>query len=295
MRSGLQTYARHFPINRGKERLVSLLGKRLAPREGRLQTRLLKSNIRFTCDLNQFIQRHLYFFGAYERQACAIWTEYARNATLIFDVGANLGVYSLLAANANPCARIHAFEPTPEIFRIFRQNPELNNFRNIEINPVAVGKSNGTAVLHQCSGVDGTNEGMNFISKPSEVAVGSEMAVPVISLKTYCEEHDIEQIDLMKIDIEGGEYEALIGIESLIRRQAIKCIFLELCEWAANRSGHSTKDIKRFLADAGYRLYEVRYGKLLPLAIEGTNNISSAVAFSDNQALTNDELVINTA
>ncbi len=280
MRSSLQRYVRHFPVNTGKERLVSLLWKPLVPRDGLVETRLLKADVRLTCDLGQFIQRHVFFFGSYEREACELWVECAKRAAVIFDVGANIGVYSLLAATANSKARVHAFEPTPEVLTTFQQNVELNKLPNIIINAIAVGKQNGTASLHKCRGVDGSNEGMNFITENDGLQPEAEETVRLVSLNAYCETNGIEQIDLMKIDIEGGEYNAFVGAESLIRKQAIKCIFFGLSEWAANRNGHSTRDIKRLLLDAGYRLSEVRGRRLSPLGVAGSNNISTAVALA---------------
>jgi FkbM family methyltransferase len=291
MRSSLQTYVRHFPIDKGKTRLVALMWKRLVPREGSLQTRLLNEDIRFTCDLNQFIQRHVYFFGNYEREACELWSRCARSAKVIFDVGANIGVYSVLAAKANPQARVHAFEPTPEVLTSLQQNIELNNLSNITVNGLAVGKENGTAFLQRCTGVDGTNEGMNFIAPSEEVDCKSQIPVSMVSLETYCEQQGIQQIDLMKVDIEGGEFDAFVGAQSLIDRQAIKCIFFELAEWAASRSGHSTDDIKRLLADAGYRLFEIHSGRLRPLTTTGIQNMGSVLAVSEDCDLIDGERI----
>ena len=282
MRSSLQTYVRRFPVNMGKHRLVSLLWKPLVPASGPVDTELLNADLRLTCDLNQFIQRQIFYFGAFEPEACELWFRFAQRAAVVFDVGANVGLYSLLAAKANLRATIHAFEPTPAVVASFQQNVQLNDLENIALNPVAVGKTNGIASLHTCAGADGTNEGMNFVSENGAGDPNPEMAVPVVSLNHYCQTRGIEKIDLMKIDIEGGEYDALMGAESLIRRQAIKCIFIELAEWAANRNGNSTRDIKRFLVDAGYQLSQIQGRRLQPLSLEGTNNLGTAVAFTQD-------------
>ena len=85
----------------------------------------------------------------------------------------------------------------------------------------------------------------------------------------------------MKLDIEGGEYDALLGASNMLSDKAVKRIFFELVEWSANRNGHSTIDIKRLLLDAGYSIYEVRKGRLKPLARSGTDDVACAVAFAD--------------
>jgi hypothetical protein len=89
----------------------------------------------------------------------------------------------------------------------------------------------------------------------------------------------------MKMDIEGGEYDALLGMQGLLSRKGIGCIFLELVEWASNRYGHSTADIKRVLHANGYRLYEINSGGLKPLDPEGVHRgESNILAFADTPA-----------
>jgi FkbM family methyltransferase len=277
-RSALQTYVRRFPVSKGKQRLVDLLWKSLSTGSTALPTTLSQAEVQIVCDLTQYIQRHIYYWGSYEREACAIWMQRARSSRTIFDVGANIGIYSLLAATANPQAHVHAFEPTPEIIYAFRQNIQLNNLTNITVNATGIGKEDGCAVLRQCRGLDETNEGMNFIVEIAQEKFASDLRVPVVSLDNYCERQGIDQIDLLKMDIEGGEYDALNGATRLLRTQAIKCIFFELVEWSAARSGHSTTDIKRLLGESGYKLYEVSGGGLKPVRGESAESIACAVA-----------------
>src|SRR4029453_12669647 len=105
-------------------------------------------------------------------------------------------------------------------------------------------------------GSDGRNEGMNYICRESEAA--SDTPVEVVSLDNYCRANQIDLIDLLKLDIEGGEFEALLGAERLLAEKALACHFVELTEWAANRSGHSTREIKRLLLNAGYQIRQLQ-------------------------------------
>src|SRR5258706_1997858 len=125
---------------------------------------------------------------------------------------------------------------------------------------MAVGQFTGVGFLHDYTGSSGNNEGVNFVTLEQE---GSDTTpVSVISLDDYCAQRAIDHIDMLKLDIEGGEYAALLGAESLLKRKAIKLIFLELYEWAANRSNSSTTDIKRLLKEANYSLYQLHKNKL---------------------------------
>ncbi len=283
--STLKYYIRGFPVTKGKARILSLLWKPLSFGRYKRQTTLRHARVRMNCDLTKFIQRHLYFYGSYEEEYCRCWTALAGHARTIFDIGANVGVYSLLAAVKNPNASIYAFEPTCEMVDALAENIRLNNIQNIQINPVAIGRASGEGFLHRCTGNDGSNEGMNFIT--AEIAQDDDVTVALTSVEDFCRQQQISRIDLMKIDIEGGEYDALLGAQNLLRSQAIGCIFLELAEWAANRSGHSTIDIKRILLDAGYNIYQLRRGALTAVQLEEIHNGDNVIAFAQGANFTN--------
>ena len=132
----LYLYMRHFPIGRGKLRLLNSLGPAFWPGETVRQTTLKTARIKMACDLSRFIQRRLYFLGTYEPEQVTVWMKLAEQASVIMDVGANVGLYSLTAAAANPTATIHAFEPTPEMVARFQTNIDLNHIwlsRNLTV------------------------------------------------------------------------------------------------------------------------------------------------------------------
>lgn len=274
--SVLQKYARHFPLEKGKRRVI----KRAAPLWKGVDTKVTTlrfNNLKMRCDLSQFIQRELFFFGAYEVDECRLWIDKARHASCIFDVGANVGLYSLLAASENVRATIHAFEPTPILSDAIDTNVRLNGLSNVINNRLAVGDTNGEVYLNFCAGTDGSNEGMNFVTN-SKVQ-DNNVATQAVTLDEYCRTHAIDTIDLMKMDVEGGEYAVLMGARELLKNQVIKCIFLELIEWAAQRSGHSIQDVRQLLIENGYKIYALQGGKqaLFELGVEYEGNVIAMV------------------
>lgn len=260
----IYSYMRHFPLEKGKRRLLNSLGNSLIPEQPLRQTRLKVAGIQMECDLSRFIQRHLYYLGHYEAEQIAFWMQCARQAKVIFDVGANVGLYSLAAAASHPGAAIHAFEPTPELVERFRTNIALNQFDHNAVNAIAVGQQSGEIYLHYSGVKDGANEGMNYVSP--ETGRATDCIVPMISLDDYCQQQQIGSIDLLKIDIEGHEYNALRGAENLLRQSAIDCIFMELNSWAVERSGHTLSDIITLLSDYDYRFYEIHNDHLVEIS-----------------------------
>lgn len=274
----LKTYARSFPLNKGKRRVVSSAWKLLSFGEHQRETNLKGNDIKMSCDLTKDIQRQIYFFGGYEEELTQIWSDMSGESSTIFDVGANVGLYSLLAARKKPTALVHAFEPTPALVEIIKTNLKLNGLQNVVLNMAAVGQAPGQAFLHRCAGANQSNEGMNFVSQTGQDEF--DVATEVVALDDYCQQRGITSIALLKMDIEGSEYNAILGCQTLLQNKAIGCIFMELVEWDANRSGNSTTDIKKLLWKHGYQMYSLEHGKLTLITDEGIGETDNVISFA---------------
>jgi FkbM family methyltransferase len=185
LESALIAYARHFPLRRGKLRLVNTLWRRAAGESGFQREAVLRhGGFKLPCDISEMLQRQFYYFGTYflEDEILACWENQARSAQTVFDIGANAGIFSLAALAVNPSAKVHAFEPTPEIAARLRATVAMNGLSNLTVNEVAVGDHDGDATLRRWRGVGNNNEGMNFIATD-----GSD-GEPVLlaSLDRYC-------------------------------------------------------------------------------------------------------------
>lgn len=122
---------------------------------------------------------------------------------VFLDIGANAGAYSLWAASCGAGeTRIEAFEPDPELCASLRFNKDENSLTSITIHPLALGRREGEMSLVRGKG----NRGENHVR-----AAGAEDALPVrmSTLPRFLSEHGIERIDVVKIDIEGYECDAL--------------------------------------------------------------------------------------
>lgn len=249
----LLSYARGFPLRRGKLRVINALWRRVIRNNGTRRIATLKYGaFRIPCDLDQILQRQFYFFGTYlvEEDILRCWMNVAVGAKVIFDVGANAGIYSLAALAAQPDATVHAFEATPEIAARLREGADLNNLHHLYVHETGVSNRNGYAALIRCRGELGANEGMNFISANAN---DTSERVETVSLDRFCQKHSIGYIDLLKLDVQGHEYSVLQGAEQLIRSGQPKTIFMEL-NWAASHSKNcpAFSSIK-LLDGAGYQ------------------------------------------
>jgi len=243
-------YARAFPIRRGKLRVVDALWRVATGYKNPLRIANLKYGaVKMPCDLSEMLQRQFYFFGTYfvEEDILDCWREAAKGAKMIFDVGANSGIYSLAALAIEPDAIINAFEPTPEIAARLRETAKLNGLKQLHVHEVAVSSVNGHATLRRCRGDMGTNEGMNFID--ADLGGGGER-VSTVCLDQFCKRLAIRHIDLLKLDIQGHEHLALKGAEDLIRDGRVGTVFMEL-NWDTGATCGASESIN-LLEDAGY-------------------------------------------
>ena len=123
---------------------------------------------------------------------------------IIFDCGANIGLFTMHAAQ-NRDAKIYAFEPNPSVYGRLKKNIEINNLSNVSVYPLAIGAERGKSKLCWDSST--------LSGKISEsVSEGNNSAeIEITTLDHICSEHEVRFIDLLKLDVEGKEYEALKG------------------------------------------------------------------------------------
>nr|AQS28773.1 hypothetical protein [uncultured archaeon] len=128
---------------------------------------------------------------------------------VVVDIGANIGMFSLLAAKSAVKGRVYSFEPFSENFNLLMENIKLNNLENIVPIKGAVAQRNGTRKLYL---VKGKNFGGNsFEKKHWQADTSKTIKVETVTLDKFIRSYKIEKIDFLKVDCEGAEYEILMN------------------------------------------------------------------------------------
>lgn len=162
----------------------------------------------------------------FEPAELALVSRLLKPDSVFFDIGANAGIYSLLASKVSPSAKIFAFEPTQKTFGLLGRNLQLNGARNVTAVHLALGNFSGTATLNlNVAGKDGLNT-MGALSHPDTEAAGRE-TVPITTLDAYVGSAGIERVDLMKVDAEGAELAIFEGASGLLARPDAPVILYE--------------------------------------------------------------------
>ena len=173
----------------------------------------------------------------------------------VFDVGANIGTYTLRYARiVGPKGRVVAFEPVPDNRRILSWNVNLNNLQNVTVRSEALGDFDGKARLNLSHGPSAES----FIV---EVRKSGEIEVQVATLDSL----KLDRLDLVKIDVEGAELSVLRGAKSTLKnlrpRMQIEVHahhdeICPVCNWLADL-GYSTRLIHQKTIGAKYqKIYE---------------------------------------
>lgn len=167
---------------------------------------------------------------------------------LFIDVGANFGVYTLVASKlVGETGRVLAFEPTAESFSILRQNIELNHFSNVRAFQLALAQTRRKAWLNY-----GWDPVGNWLGKDPLPPGGNEgEEVQTETLDQLLEENGIDRVDAIKIDVEGAEELVLRGAMRCLTTQSPIIIF-EFNPDCAARLGLSPWGARDLLESVGY-------------------------------------------
>jgi FkbM family methyltransferase len=145
----------------------------------------------------------------------------SRSMDCVFDVGANVGRWSVAARDICPSASIHAFEIVPQIFDRLQHNTA--GFPSIVTNNCGLADSQGPVTVKF---FQDDSELSSLIDVPYDRA---SVWVPscTVTGDAYCERHGINHVDLLKIDTEGSELLVLRGLSGLLSRSGVDVIQFE--------------------------------------------------------------------
>lgn len=218
-----------------------------------------REGVKYKVDLSQVVDHYLYY--GYDESSFDSVLKELKDASVIFDIGANIGTTALYFASMNPKANIFAFEPHPDTFKRIEENIKLNPFSNVSLNNLGLGESKQTLKLYE---VNENNAGMNRILSEEKELPYKE--IKINSLDDFCEEKAVTNIDFVKIDVEGYEYAVLEGGASMFKKSK-PILVIELDDLNLRENNKSAKQLIDLLFSFGYKeIY--RASNLQPITAE---------------------------
>ena len=219
-----------------KERIVAILGG-------------LSKGLKM--DLNLQTEK-AYWLGTYETRVQALLREVIKPHSVVYDIGAHIGFFSLITANLTGSqGRVFAFEPSSENLQRLRRNIGLNKMTWIYPVPVAVCSQTGTGQFECAS----NHSSMGRLQIPKQDYQKSCFA-PTITLDNFVFQHNYSPPDVIKVDIEGGEGRAMAGARKVLAK--FKPVII--CELHGHKSSQQAWGV---LQRANYEIYDLRGRRLM--------------------------------
>jgi FkbM family methyltransferase len=240
---------------RGKTRLARLALRRFLNAEmARIPDRF--GNVLHVPSLEEPISIGLFAFGVYEPDTLGAILQHLHPSGVFVDVGANVGALALPVAANRPGAQIICVEADPQIISLLRRNVTENGRSNIRIVNCLAGPIDDPQV--------------SFYRAPTAKfgmgSIGPQFGASPVKLtqRTLDEVLDklaIDDVDVVKLDIEGAEFGALQGLSRRLTSLHPPAIVFEFADWAETRvAGQAAGSAQQFLFLLGYCLFPLARG-----------------------------------
>ena len=198
-----------------------------------------------------------------ERAELIFYIKYIRQGMTVFDVGANVGRLTVLFSDlVGPEGRVFAFEAASPAYNRLSSVCTATGLTNVSLNHLALTDQEGRAFLNVydddhlgwCTMADRPLNDYGIDVQP----VGRE-AVTATTIDAYSSLKSIDVVHLLKIDVEGAEYQVLLGAQRMLREHRIKCCLFEFGATTFD-NGNNPEEIVSYLASVGYKIRNVVWG-----------------------------------
>lgn len=198
-----------------------------------------------------------------ERAEWTFYTKYLREGMVVFDVGAYIGELTLLFSRfVGVQGQVHAFEAGSVNFSRLQTVCQSAGRKNINLNHAALADKQGIIKLHV---YDDEHLSWNSLAaRPLHKygihiqSVGTE-DIQATTIDAFCEKNEIARIDLLKLDVEGAEYQVLLGARHMLEEKRIRCCVFEFGATTFDM-GNSPEVIEEYWAGLGYKLRNIVRG-----------------------------------
>jgi FkbM family methyltransferase len=237
----------------------------------------LEDGLRISVNTASAFEWDLFFYGPnkFEPQIRSLLRRSIRPGHAAIDVGANIGIHTLVMARAAASGPVLACEPNPSACARLSSNVTLNRLRNVIIRPTAVSDRCGTATLFMPLDEERLQAWASLQHNEDDpyLAHVRSLEVPVITIDELVDRAYLHDIDVIKIDVEGMEGAVMQGARRVLRRWHPLLLFEYTPTWWA-QAGYVLEDVLDDLRHLGYR-------RFLTLTNEGCRELSGSPSTTD--------------
>jgi len=195
--------------------------------------------------------------GIYEKVETNLVKNEIKNGQVVLDIGANIGYYTLIfAKEVGNEGHVFAFEPESNNFNLLKKNVEINGYKNVTFEKIAVSNMNGKTKLYISEG-----PGRHRIY-PSVTCTKNYVSVNMMKLDDYFQSNYLsDKISFIKIDVEGSELQVLEGMTILLTKNKKLKILLEFSPYNIKDSKNEPRELLNFLTQRGFKIYFINQQK----------------------------------
>jgi FkbM family methyltransferase len=201
------------------------------------------------------LNRTLLLRGAYEPDAAAAFHQALAPGMTVFDIGANIGYYTVLAADAvGAQGLVCVFEPDPRNLAVLERNLRLRPGCKVMVARQAVGAIEGSLPFF----LNVADSSVNSMALDNAVVTDTSTAyqaatVPCTTLDGFVRQHALPRPDVIKIDVQGAEMLVFAGATEVLSEPKLK-LFLEFWPFGLRQLGTEPADLLHFLLAQGFTL-----------------------------------------
>lgn len=203
------------------------------------------------------LDRDIIINGYYDESLHSLLEKKIKPNSTVFDIGANIGEVSLhMAYLVGSGGRVYAFEPAPSLYLRLTDNISVNNFQErILVSRVALSNKSGYQSF-AVAAEDQENQGMGSLINMQNDVVSHTITVQTQTLDSFVKEFGVQNIDFMKIDIQGSEYAFIEGAKNVLTTMGPDLV-IEISESDLSCAEITPKDLLELLFDIGYRIFSI--------------------------------------
>jgi FkbM family methyltransferase len=207
----------------------------------------------------RFPQNLDYVSGSSEKPVQDAMAEHVKRDSVFYDVGANVGFFSLLAARlVGPGGRVHSFEPVSENAASVRENARLSGLSNVTVHEVAVGRAGGSQELLLTAWDGGATLSTSVVKPPNP---SGRRVVRLVALDDYIKAERLPAPHFVKIDVEGAELDVIEGMARTIA-ESRPALLYEVDDGDRERFDRRWTELDDRVTALGYRV--MRLGQSYP-------------------------------
>lgn len=198
--------------------------------------------------------RELFFLGKHEADLTWVIDNLLGDGDMVIEAGTDVGIHTVfMAKKIGPRGYIHGFDPLASAIADTQQNLKLNGLNNVILNQLALGELEGKATIYSFTNLPRSHSSLNDLGESHTLAQDCS----VTTIDKYVLDKSINQLKLIKLDIEGSEMPALRGaIDSISRMHPL--VVVEANYDTSKAFGYRPKDIKDWFEKLSYLCFVFR-------------------------------------